>query len=242
MTEKTNGIVLCLVPYNDRLQFAHIYTERFGKISCQVKISRNRRGGSLQSKYAPLTLLELELERKGSQEIFTILESTILHSPYSQAYASPEKSAQCLFLAELTDKTILETSPDPQIWNFLRNSIELFLIAEAGAANFHLVFTMKLCHLLGFSISDENYEEGMQFDIREGIFTREIITHPLYLNAESSLWLHRLLNTSFAELDRLQLNHNQRSALLEMILAFIRIHLPNSAELKSIEVLKSLFC
>ena len=242
MTEKTFGIVLCLIPYNDRTQFAHIYTEKFGKISCLVKISRNRIGGSVQSKYAPLTILELELERKGSQEIFTILEASVLQSPYSQTISAPDRSAQCLYLAELVDKTIIETTPEARIWEFLSKSIELFMIMKAGAANFHLVFTMKLCHLLGFSISDEDYEEGMQFDIREGIFTREAITHPLYLNAESALWFHRLLNTSFSDLDQLQLNHNQRSALLVMILSFIRIHLPNSAELKSLEVLKSLFC
>ncbi|MBR0037507.1 MAG: DNA repair protein RecO [Bacteroidales bacterium] len=239
---KTKGIVLCAIPYNDRTQFVHFYTELFGKLTCRITIGRIHRGGGQRTLYAPLSVLDLVLEGHNNQEILKIKEAQLLRSPYLLSMSDPAKTAQCLYMAELLDKTIGEVGEtNPKLWDFISQSIELLELTQNGSANFHLVFTTRLCHLIGFHVDNQAYRQGMQFDISEGVFTALPIYHPYYLTAESAHWLHRLLETNFSNLSDLQLTREQRNTLLEMMLTFLRIHMPETGNLRSVDVLKELF-
>lgn len=240
-TIKTKGVVLSTVPYNDRTQFVHIYTEQLGKVTCKITLSRLRHSAGQRTLYAPLSILELVLEGKPGQELRSIHEATLLLSPYMLAMSDPGKTAQCLYMAELLDRTIKQVEADPKLWQFISHSIELLQLTEAGSANFHLVFTTRLCFHLGFRVDNSQWVSGMQFDISEGIYTLSPIYHPYYLTAESASWLHQLLDTGFSTLDQLHLSREQRNILLDMMLTFIRIHLPEVGNLRSVEVLKELF-
>ena len=240
-TIKTKGVVLSTVPYNDRTQFVHIYTEQLGKVTCKITISRLRRSGGQRTFYAPLTELELVLAGTPGQELWQISEATLLLSPYMLSASDPGKTAQCLYMAELLDRTIREVEANPRLWQFISQSAELLQLTEQGSANFHLVFTTRLCYLIGFRVDNSAWQPGMQFDISEGIYTNQPIYHPYYLTADSASWLHQLLDTNFATLHQLRLTREQRNILLDMMLTFIRIHLPEVGNLRSVDVLKELF-
>ena len=241
-TNKTTGVVLTTVPYNDRTQFVHIYTESMGKVTCKVTLGRMHHAGGQRTLYAPLTVVDLVLECRNGREILQIKEAALVSSPYLLSMSDMAKTAQCLYMAELLDKTIGEIGePNPKLWDFIRQSIELLQLTEQGTANFHLVFTTKLCHLIGFHVDNSRYVDGMKFDISEGIFTSAPIMHPYYLTAESARWLHKLLETGFSGLDSLRLTKEQRNILLDMILTFLRIHMPEIGNLRSVDVLKQLF-
>jgi len=238
---KTKGVVLSTVPYNDRTQFVHIYTEQLGKVTCKITLSRLRRSGGQRTLYAPLSLLDMVLEGKPGQELRQIQEATLLLSPYMLSMSDPGKTAQCLYMAELLDRTIKQIEPDAKLWQFVSHSVELLQLTTEGSANFHLVFTTRLCFHLGFRVDNSQWQPGMQFDISEGIYTLLPIYHPYYLTAESASWLHALLDTGFSNLHELHLNRDQRNTLLDMMLTFIRIHMPEIGNLRSVEILKELF-
>jgi len=240
-TIKTKGVVLSTVPYNDRTQFVHIYTEQLGKVTCKITLSRLRRSGGQRTLYAPLSLLDMVLEGKPGQELRSIQEATLILSPYMLSMCDPGKTAQCLYMAELLDRTIKQVEADAKLWQFVSHSIEMLQLIDEGCANFHLVFTTRLCYHLGFRVENDQWQPGMLFDISEGIYTLSPIYHPYYLTAESATWLHQLLDTGFSTLNQLHLNREQRNTLLDMMLTFIRIHIPEAGNLRSVEVLKELF-
>lgn len=192
--------------------------------------------------YAPLSVLDLVLEGHSNHDILKIAEAQLLQSPYMLSMADPGKTAQCLYMAELLDKTIGEIGePNPKLWSFISQSIELLELMQEGSANFHLVFTTRLCHLIGFHVDNSTYREGMQFDISEGVYTALPIYHAYYLTPESASWLHKLLGTGFSNLADLQLSREQRNVLLDMMLTFLNIHMPEMGTLRSVDVLKELF-
>jgi len=238
---KTKGIVLSTVPYNDRARFVHIYTEQLGKVSCKIMLSRLHHNGGQRPFYAPLSMLELVLEGRAGQDLWQIKEASLLCSPYTVSMLDPGKTAQCLYMAELLDRTIREVEANPRLWRFVSQSIELLQLTQQGSANFHLLFTTRLCYLIGFHVDNSAWREGMLFDISEGIYTAGPIYHQYYLTADSACWLHQLLDTRFSDLGSLHLNRQQRNVLLDMMLTFLRIHLPEVGTLRSVEVLKELF-
>ncbi|MBP5681043.1 MAG: DNA repair protein RecO [Bacteroidales bacterium] len=240
-TTKTRGIVLTTIPYNDRTQFVHIYTEGLGKVTCKITVTRLRHNVGQRTLYAPLSVLDLVLEARPGQEIHTIKEATLVLSPYLLSMTDPSKTAQCLYMTELLDKTVKEVEPNARMWQFISQSVELLQLSQSGSANFHLIFTTRLCHLIGFHVDNSTYRPGMQFDISEGIYTSAPIHHPYYLTPESTTWLHQLLDTNFSHLADLHLTRDQRNTLLDMMLTFLRIHLPEIGTLRSVDVLKELF-
>ncbi len=241
MFEKTQGIVLASIPYNDRTQLLHIYTELFGKVTYRLKLAMGRRRPTDRLMQAPLTLLELDATHSGTQQVPTLRECHILQSPYEAAMAQPDKMAQCMFIAELLDRSVKEVEPNAELYTFVRQSIELLALTTGGSANFHLTFTMRLCHLLGFQINTRDYRPGMRFDIREGVFTDRDLPHPYYLDATTSRYFNELLQVGFSELDTIALSREQRNYWLDTLLLYLKFHLPEMGELKSYAVLKELF-
>lgn len=250
LNDKTLGIVLSTIPISDHSQFVHLYTEQLGRITCKVPLaSRGRRASQLRQLMTPMTVLELVLSghngtRPGSPaagDVLQIREANILRSPYMLTISHPDKASQCLYMAELIDHTVREVEPNANLWQYIMGSLEVLENLESDWANFHLVFTSGLTRLLGFFIDPDSYQPGHLLDLMEGIFTPGPVLHPFYLNAESAKWFHRMLLLDYRTLGSLTLNRAQRSALLDMELAFLSQHIPEMGTLRSVEVLKSLF-
>lgn len=241
MLDKTSGILLSTVPYNDNTLFLHIYTEQFGKVTYRTTLRRSKRQATERMMLAPMTLLDMNVEHRPGNEIQKISEMRMLSSPYTFIMGNPVKAAQCLFMAELLDKVIREEESNPELFRFICQSIELLELTDTGSANFHLVFFIRLCHLLGFRIDTETYKDGARFDIREGVFTLAPIGHPHYLTAESAHHFHRMLQVGFSDMQHVALNREQRNRLTDTLLLYLKIHLPEMGEIRSIEVLKELF-
>ncbi len=241
-SDKTQAIVLTTVPINDHTQFVHLYTEKSGRVTCRIPlVSRGKRANQLRTMMTPMTVLDVVLKGNPNQEIRQIGEAQIVQSPYLLTLSHPDKSAQCLYMAELIAHTVREEEANPRLWNYILGSLEMLEQCETGWANFHLVFTHGLISQLGFSVDTEEYEDGCRFDLIEGVFTKGNIYHPYYLNEESTRWFRRLFDTHFDTMDQLVLNRAGRSSLLDILLAFLEQHIPEMGHLQSVEVLKTLF-
>lgn len=243
MLDKTSGIVLGSIPYNDRTQFVHIYTEKFGKVSYKTSISTKRTAKTRLQRllFIPLTKLDLDVEHSNSSEFQQIKEASIISTPLNIEDGNPTKHAQCLYIAELIDKSIKEVESNPQLWNFLSNCIDIFLLPGLSSNDFHLLFTAKLCIYLGFGINESEYTKGDLFDLKESQFTSKSIGHEYYLNSISAEYLHRLLASDFTNINQLNLTNQERSIMLDILIAYIRLHIPEIGDIKSIDVLKAIY-
>lgn len=248
MFEKTLGIVLGTVPYNDNTQFVHIYTERFGKVTYKTSI-KQRKNGQSRMTFAPMTLLELDVEHAESAELQKIKECSLVSSPLAIGMNAPAKYSQYLFVAELVDKSVCEVEPNPVLWDFLLNSLEALCFLQSLSVdasqdyyteNFHLLFLAKLFTPLGFGIESSNYKKGMNFDMIEGRFTEETILHPYYLNSVSAEYLYNLLSLDYSAVGTLHLTANEKNIMLDILMSFLKIHIPEIGTINSAEVIKTI--
>ncbi len=237
---KTTGIVLNSVPYNDKTHFVHIYTAHFGMTSYAVPQTKSKRAKLARALFAPLTVLQLEVEHKDSRSAQKILDAQVADVHYG-LLSDPVKNAMTFFLAEFLDKVIQEHEANPTLFTYIKDSIALFDLIEEGKANFHLLFLVRLAPLLGFQLDDTHYSTSACFDLMEGRYVEALTDHAFCLLAEDATLLHSLLQTSFSSLHELKLHHTQRNRLLEILLAFYRLHLVDFPKINSLEVLQALF-
>jgi len=240
MLHKTRGIVLHSLPYNDTYAITLIYTEEFGRMTYLTSQSRGRKSKVPRSLFHPLAILNLEVEHQNSRDIQRIKEIKI-HTPLIALLTDPVKSALGIFIAELVSKVIREEQTNHLLFDFLLQSVKVLELTNASPANFHLVFMIHLSRLLGFYPDSTDYQKGMFFDMRNGVFMRNTPVHIHFLPPDESAIFFNLLRISYENMSAFHFSGRERQAIIRRILEYYRLHLSDFPEIKSLEVLHDVF-
>lgn len=228
------------IPYNDKYSIVYMYTEAFGRASYLVARSRGKKTAVSKALFLPLSVLEMEVEHLNKRELHRIKEA----KPYvalSKVFCDPVKNVLALFLAEVLFRVVKETEPDERLFDYLYRSICLLEEVEKGVANYHLVFLLGLLHYMGIFPNVEAHRAGYYFDMLDGEFIDHIPMHRHYLSREESAFFARLLRISYENMSLYGFFRQERVDIIQRILEYYRLHLPEFAEIKSLAVMQSLF-
>lgn len=240
MLTKTRGIVLHSIPYSDTYSIIHIYTEAFGRASYLVARSRGKKSRVSKALFMPLSVLDMEVEHQNKRDLHRIQESKLCF-PLTQLFCDPVKNVVALFLAEVLFRVVKEAEPNARLFDYLYRSIYLLEFTDKGVANFHLVFLLQLVSFLGVSPNLGSYLDNYYFDMQNGEFIDHIPIHKHYLNREESKVFSRLFKISYENMSLYAFSRQERINILNRILSYYKLHLPEVSEIKSIAVLQSLF-
>ena len=240
MLYKTKAIVLNHRKYGDNSLIATLYTETLGRKAFLIQGFYSRKSKFHTTFFEPLTLLNLEADINPKRELQRIKEISFAQ-PYQSIPFNYVKQAIILFLAEILYKTLKEEESNPALFEYVYHTLQLLDAQEDGIANFHLLFLMHLTKYLGFFPIDNYSESDCVFDTVNGRFYQNIPAQFSESDRLLSAWIHNLLNTSFEQLETLQLNHFTRNGLLKLLIDFYHFHLGSLGEIKSLPVLKSVF-
>ncbi len=238
MLVKTKGIVLKTINYSETSVVAKIYTEQFGLKAYLIHGVRKRKAKTKANSLQGLSLLDMEVynrENKDLQHIKELKNAYIfLNLPYDI-----RKSSIALFLNELIYNSIQEEEPNASLFHYLFNAIQLLDLTEDHFSSFHLHFAVQLSKYLGFGPADNSFKKEALFDLADGKFHSAVSQGLYQLNPEESLFFYRASALSFEQFKLFQANKSLRKTMLDHILHYYKIHVPNFKELQSHEVLQT---
>ena len=208
-----------------------MYTEAFGRASYLVARSRGKKSSVSKALFMPLSVVEMEVEHLNKRDLHRIRETKLCY-PLTDVFCNPVKNILALFLSEILFLSLIHIS-EP--------TIQLLELSDKGVANFHLVFLLRLLHYLGIYPNVESYVAGSCFDMLNGVFVDRIPMHRHYLNRQESVVLARLLKISFENMSLYSFSRQDRVSVINRILEYYRLHLPDFPEIKSLSVMQSLF-
>ena len=107
--------------------------------------------------------------------------------------------------------------------------------SEEDFVNLHLYFMMELTKYLGFEPQNNFSVQESFFDCRNGNYTSMSLAFPLGLGKEDSILFSEFLKINSL---KTKLSNVQRRTLLDILLAYYRLHIPGFNEIRSLEVLK----
>ncbi len=236
MLIKTRGIVLQQFKYSDSSLIVKIYTEELGLQSYMVKGSRSKKSTQKPAYFQPLSLIDLVVYHKENKQLHAIKEITSAYA-WKHIPFNVEKQAILLFLDEMLYKTLREESPNQPLFNFIYNSLHWFDLEEKDYLNFHLFFLLQISRFLGFYPKLTQYNKVEFFDLQEGIFLTAEPVHPYYstnpVTEDLLFFLHQTIETSKGY----PLSTFRRRNLLETLISYYQLHLPEMGTIKSLEVL-----
>lgn len=240
MLYKTQGIVLHSLPYKDVYTILHIYTKDFGRVSYMVARKRGKRSSVSQALFMPLSVLDLEVEHQNKRDIQRIKEVHLAFSA-SSFQLDPVKNVLALFLSEVLFRVVKDTQPDERMYAFLTDSVRILDSVEQGLTNFHVAFLLNLLHYLGIFPNVEHPRDALYFDMLNGIFVCQQPTHPYYLQPAETVVFQRLLKMSYENMSLYAFSRQDRVRILHRIFEYYQLHLPDFKEIRSLQILQSLF-
>lgn len=222
MISKTKGIALGKIKYGDTSVIARVFTEKFGLQSYIVNGIRSQKGKFKMALFQPLTLLDMVVYHKESSSIQRISEVKCdFH--YSTLAGNMKKSAIVIFLTELLEKTLRESSNPEEIFGFLYNSFIHFDDVRTDENNFHLIFLIDFAGYLGFqpqSIND---------------FEAHVSEFKMIEKEERLLLAHLISNKS----QKFPYTSNvTRRNCLNLMIEYYRSHIDSLKEIKSTKILR----
>lgn len=226
MLVKTQGIVLGYIKYKETSIIARIFTKELGYQSYIINGVRSNKGKYKIALFQCLTLLDLVVYHKDNKDLHRISEVKC-NTPFHSIPFTFNKTSIALILAELISKSI-PVHPDEDLFDFLHYSIATFDELESNQENFLLIFLYKLSRFLGFYPSSF---ENMLLQIQEKEKVSTLIHNEPFL-------FEKITDIEYQT--KIDANFLERRNLLNLFLAYYRVHIENLGELKTLPILKEI--
>ena len=235
MLHKTRGIVFKTIKFSESSVVCKIYTERFGMQSYIVSGVRSSKSKMKASVLQAFSLLDMEVYYRENRNLNRIKEFRPA-VVFSSLPFDIVKAATGLFMIEILYKSIREEEPNAALFNFIFEKIKELDEAVRISADFLLKFLLELSGLLGFFPNGTYSDQTPQFDLKEGSFVGQA-NQPQYLLDEiASQFLSDLIRNH-----PMSLSHSNRKKMLEGLLQYYQLHVPNFSHPKSLRVLEEIF-
>lgn len=236
---KATGVVLHTIKYGDNSLVVFMLTDLKGRASFMVRGVKSGRGGNKLALFQPMFVVEFEAVSSPKAQMDTLRE---VHSaiPLESLPFDIVKSTIALFMAEVLYRLVRDVEPQSPLFDFVCDVVQSLDEAQSGVANYHLKFMVELSRHMGFYPSSD-YREGDVLDIREGVFVNHEPSHGEYMSAENSRTLARFMTTDFDELESVPMNRTARDAFLMAMLEYFDYHLDSVRNIRSVEILRTVF-
>lgn len=227
MLHKTRGIALGYIRYKETSIIAKVYTEAFGIQSYIVNGVRSTKSKTNRiALFQPLTLLDMVVYHKNKDDSVHRISELKCYHPFATLPYDVIKSSLALFVTEMLGKVLREEETNEPLFQFLEQAVLFLDEADSRFENFHIQFLLELATHLGFGIDElddlETELRGNHYPHRADATEREILTQLLFGPFGTPV----------------QMDRTRRTAILEKILFFYKIHLDALGEIRSLDVLK----
>lgn len=240
MIVKTEALVIRVVKYADSKVIVDMFTRSEGRLSFAVKLSAGAKGKFRRQMFQPLTLLYLEADVNERVQLHRLREVAVAH-PYSSLSLDADKLSIAIFVSEFLYFALREETSNSQLYDFVADSLMWLDEAHSSYANFHLVFLIRISRFLGFYPNVEDYHQSDWFDLRNATFVPSCPNHNEWINPEEARRIQTIMRMNYNNSHLFKMSRHDRQRLLEVLLTFYRIHIPNFPELKSLDVLTTIY-
>ncbi len=236
MEVQTSAIVLSSLKYGDTGLIIRCYTERFGAKSFILKnaFSGKNKKASL---FTTLNRIKIIYEDKNGNHL-AYLKQFEAEAYYGSLYFQPLKMAVVFFLGETLNAVLKEEEPNPSLFGFISEKLNVFDALKSNYADFHLWFLMNFTRFLGFY---PHFSDDLPyFDLVNGTSTNNLNSGFEIGGTDLNLF-KRLVSLDFPPMENRSFNQTQRRRALDIMIQYYELHIADFRRPKSLDVLHQLF-
>lgn len=237
MLLKTRGIILKAIKYSETSLIVDVYTREKGLKKYIVSGVRTNRAKMHANLFQVMSILDLVVYDRPDKDLHRMKEAQSAQI-YQRIPFEVSRSAIGMFIVEVTRKTIRESEPNPELFDFLSRHLNFLDQSEASTANLHLLFLIHFSAYLGIMPSLDYDAAHPFFDLQEGIFVADVPAHGHYLDPDLSFLFYQVLESSLEQVAAVKMPAAQRERLLNGLLDYYRLHLDHFPTIHAHTILK----
>ncbi len=236
MLKTVEGIITRTVKYGESSMILDILSGEDGIKSYIVGGIRSKGKKNRSALVSVLNLVKIEAYVKSDDKLSRIKEISFSHV-YRSIPFDVVKSSIAMLLVEICRKAAKRSDDSRNVYNYIVKGLIHLDNTDEGLAHFHIKFLIGLAKHLGFEMTNNYSEQHHLFDLKEGSFSTTKGEHRLSLDAEHSRYIHQYL--SMGSLDGI--TRSGRKVILTTLIDYYRYHIDEFGELKSLDVILSLY-
>lgn len=240
MQMKSRAIVLRVTKYGEQKMIVDLFTEALGRLSAICRIPKTQKGKLKKQYFQPMTVLEVAFDYRQNLSLQHLLDARIA-LPFVSIPFHPLKLSISLFLAEFLSYSTRNEQQNVPLYQYIEKSLAWLDACSATFSNFHLVFMMRLSRFIGIYPLTTHYHAGDYFDLRAASFTSMPPLHTDFLAPEDAARIGTLMRMDYETMRLFRMSHTDRNRIVDVLIAFYRLHVPNFPELRSLSVMKELW-
>jgi len=237
----SRGIIFRIVKYGESSVICDIYTEEKGLRSFIASGVRNSGKRNRSAVYRPLNFIELVAPETEEVDKLVRIKEAALYYHFNSIDQHVVKSSISLFMLEVVRNTVRERNPDPEMFGFIEDWIMWLDFAEKTSPLAGVKFMLELAAHAGFGPLNNYSLSNKFFDLQEGMFKSSYDANHHVMDEEISHLSSQLLSMTRESLPEMKVDRNIREILYENWIQYYRMHLAGFKEIKSIDVLKTIF-
>lgn len=239
MLLKTRGIVFRTVKYGETSVIADVFTEERGLhtfVAGGVRTAKSRMPFNL---FQPMTVVDMVTYFREDSDALNRLKEIRADHVFRAIPFDIRRGAVALFLAEVCRKSIHEADENRPLFEFLLDVLIFLDETPHPIANLHLHFLLQLSGFLGFQPHEDFGENGpLFFDLKDGLFKSAQPAHPQHLESAATEQMLALLHAPLDHCHEVAITRPERKHLLESLLKFYALHVPNFSDIHTPEILE----
>ncbi len=238
MYQQSRGIVLSSMKYSEYDIITRIYSRDFGLISFLVKGATSKKNNK-QAYFQPLTIVDFVYNRNEKRGLQYLKEISIAHKTNNIRF-DVIKSTLAIFCAEIIQKSITEQESNSELYDFVEENILKLDETPDSLKLFPIEFMINMSGKLGFKPEPTSLPFPFFFDMEGGVFSAKP-SHSNFLNEIDSLNINNLLKHSLGFTLQVNIDHQSRARLLEVLIEYYKMHLHGMPRVNSLEILSEVF-
>lgn len=215
MTTKAELIVLNHTKFGENSIVLHTISGEYGRRGFLVRVGPK----ASMALFLPLNILEAEITENPKSDLW-YARSFVGKTPLAGIRGNIHKNTMTLFLSEVLYRVVKDGTNEEGLSEWLKKEILTLDALESDFANFHLLFLLEFCSVLGFAPAAEDLAPFAEEHLRQ---------------------LEALLTKPFEEALLLPLTGAARNGVAESILRYIAYHTESAVNVRSLAVLHDLY-
>lgn len=241
MKEKLTCIVLSVIRHSDRADIVTLYSREKGRVSLVSRVGSSKAARMRRSMLTPPAILNVEADFDASQSLGRLGIVSPVYT-FRDLRLNPIKSCISIFISEFLGKLLRDTPPDFALFDFvLQSLIDIENIRSSESANSHIALLIGLLSYCGIAPDLSGMGTNSWFDMREGHFSVLAPAHTDIIPPHESEYIGIFMRMTPRNSGKFKMNGKTRRHILELLLRYYAIHLPGTGNLRSKDVLFTIF-
>lgn len=238
MQGTTRCITLRVIKFKDSKSIATVLTREYGRLSFLVNDGKSRESVRRRALMMPGSVFDCVADVRENRSLQTLRDVTVAGP---MILDNPMKSTIILFMCDFLNALVRDSQPDTLLFDYVEQSIASVVEGRSSIANCAICFMVGLQRFMGIEPDLSTYQEGYLLDMTNGLFRSTPPLQGRYLDPSESAVAVQLARMTPENMHAYRFTREERQRVLDLLLEYFSIHFGSVRNLRSLDILRSLF-